>query len=70
MEPKLLKPQEAAQMLGVSYSQFRNLERDGNFPFQRKMVGTSVRYFNTDIIKYILALGDEHASFESEDADE
>lgn len=68
MEPRLLNPKEAAYMLGVSYSQFRNLERDGYFPFQRKMVGTSVRYFNTDIMKYILTLGDE-ASFEDKDTD-
>jgi predicted DNA-binding transcriptional regulator AlpA len=67
MEPRLLKPQEAAHMLGVSYSNFRNLERDGHFPFQRKMVGTGVRYFNTDIMKYILALGDEQASSDNKD---
>ena len=70
VEPRLLKPQEAAHMLEVSYSSFRNLERDGHFPFQRRMVGTSVRYLNTDIMKYILALGEEHASSECEDTDE
>ncbi len=70
IEPRLLKPQEAAHMLGVSYSNFRNLERDGHFPFQRRMIGTSVRYFNTDIMKYILALGDEQTSSDSKDTDE
>ena len=70
MEPRLLKPQEAAQMLGVSYANFRNLERDGRFPFKRKMVGTSVRYFNTDIMKYILALGDKDASSGNKNTDE
>ena len=69
MEPKLLKPQEAAKMLGVSYSNFRNLERDGHFPFQRRMVGTSVRYFNKDIMKYILALGDEQERSEDKNTD-
>lgn len=62
IEPRLLKPQEVANMLGVSYSNFRSLERDGHFPFRRKEIGASVRYFNADIIKYILALEDEPAS--------
>ncbi len=61
IKPKLLTQKEVAAMLSISFANFRSLERDGHFPFKRKMVGTSVRYYNTDIIKYILALGDEKA---------
>ena len=54
--PKLIKGQEAAAMLNVSYSQFRQLEKAGAFPFKRRMVGNkTVRYRNSDIIRYIEA---------------
>ena len=52
--PKLLTPQEVAEILGISYSQFRNLEREGVFPFHRKCVGNkTVRYRNVDIFDYV-----------------
>lgn len=51
--PRLVDQREAAEMLGVSYSNFKKLEAENAFPFKRKMVGTSVRYRNTDIIDYI-----------------
>lgn len=60
--PKLLNPKEVAEMLGISYSHFRNLEQDGHFPFKRRMVGTAVRYFNTDILDYILSLDEDEKS--------
>ena len=69
MVPKLLNGKEAAEMLGMSYANFRNLDRNGHFPFKRKEIGTSVRYFNTDILKYILVLGDEQGSSEDKDTD-
>ena len=54
--PKLLTPQEAAEILAISYSQFRSLEKEGAFPFRRKLVGNkTVRYRNTDIYDYINA---------------
>ena len=53
--PKLLTGQEAAEMLSISYSQFRALEREGAFPFRRRMIGgKTVRYLNTDILDYML----------------
>ncbi len=56
IKPKLLTPQEAAEMLAISYSQFRALEKEGAFPFRRKLVGNkTVRYRNTDIYDYINA---------------
>ena len=52
--PKLVTPQEAAEMLSISYSQFRALEKEGTFPFRRRMIGgKTVRYLNTDIIDYM-----------------
>ena len=54
--PRLLTPQEAAEILAISYSQFRSLEKEGAFPFRRKLVGNkTVRYRNTDIYDYINA---------------
>ena len=57
--PKLIDQKEAAEMLGVSFAHFRNLERDGVFPFKRRKVGTAVRYYNIDVYKYILSLPEE-----------
>ncbi len=57
--PKLISQKEAAEMLGISLANFKKLERENAFPFKRKMVGSSVRYRNTDIIKFII-LNDEH----------
>lgn len=55
IQPKLIDPQEAAELLAISYSQFRALEKEGAFPFRRRMVGgKTVRYLNLDIINYML----------------
>ena len=51
--PKLVDMNEAAQMLGVSLANFKKLEPQ--LPFKRKMVGSSVRYRNTDLIDYIIS---------------
>lgn len=54
--PRLLTGPEAAEMLSVSYSQFRALEKEGAFPFRRRLIGgKTVRYLNTEIIDYIVA---------------
>ncbi len=53
--PKLVDQTEAAEMLGISLANFKRLERDHYFPFKRKMVGTSVRYRNSDLVRYILS---------------
>lgn len=57
--PKLIDQKKAAEMLGVSFAHFRNLERDGVFPFKRRKVGTAVRYYNIDVYKYILTLPED-----------
>ena len=53
--PKLVDMKEAASMLGIGLSNFKKLESEGRFPFKRKLVGTSVRYRNTDIYEFICA---------------
>ena len=51
--PKLLRMEEAAEMLGISLANFKKQEQ--YFPFKRKYVGHGIRYRNTDIIRFILA---------------
>jgi len=53
--PKLVNQREAAEMLGLGYSNFKKLEKEDAFPFHRRMVGSSVRYRNIDIVEYIMA---------------
>ncbi len=53
---RLVDGHEAADILGISYSQFRALEAEGIFPFRRKMLGKkTVRYRITDINNFILS---------------
>ena len=53
---RLVDGREAADILGISYSQFRALEAEGIFPFRRKMLGKkTVRYRINDINNYILS---------------
>ena len=51
--PKLLDMKDAAEILGIGLSNFKKLESEGRFPFKRKMVGTSVRYRNTDLYQFV-----------------
>ena len=54
--PRLLTGPEAAEMLSISYSQFRQLAKEGAFPFRRRLIGgKTVRYLNKDIIDYAQA---------------
>ena len=55
VQPKLVDQAEAAEMLGISLANYKKMEREGRIPIPRKMVGSSVRYRNTDIIRYILS---------------
>ena len=56
--PKLIDQKEASEMLGLGHSNFKKLEKENAFPFKRKLVGSAVRYRNTDLITYILTLDD------------
>ena len=51
--PKLIDQRQAAEMMGIGLSNFKRLEAEGVFPFKRKLVGSSVRYRNTDVFDYI-----------------
>lgn len=53
--PKLIDQKEVAELLGISLANFKKLEKEGAFPFKRKMVGSSVRYLNIDIHRFILS---------------
>ena len=57
--PKLIDQRSAAELLGIGLSNFKRLEADGAFSFKRKMVGSSVRYRNTDVINYIYSTEEE-----------
>ena len=64
VQHKLITPQETAELLGISYSQFRQLESEKKFDkyFKRRMVGDrSVRYYLPDIVKYMAQAEDAEA---------
>ncbi len=68
--PKFLTPQEVAELLSVSYSQLRALEKEGAFPFKRHMIGgKTVRYLNTEVIAYMLSSEPVDKNHESREAD-
>ena len=53
---RLIDAREAADILGISYSQFRALESEGVLRIPRKMLGKkTVRYRNIDINNFILS---------------
>lgn len=45
---KLIRPQEAAELLGISYSGFREIE--SKLPIRRRVIGKSVRYYLPEIV--------------------
>lgn len=53
VSPRLINQTELADMLSVSLAQIKKVEREGGFPFKRRMVGSSVRYLNTDVVKFM-----------------
>lgn len=54
--PRLIDMKEASEILGIGLSNFKRLEAEGAFPFRRKMVGSSVRYRNTDLYEFLLSV--------------
>ena len=54
IQPKFITGQEAAVLMSISYSQFREMERKHEFPFKRRSVGKrTVRFLNSEIMKFI-----------------
>ena len=65
---RLVDGREAADILGISYSQFRALESEGILRIPRKMLGKkTVRYRITDINSFILS---DDATKRGNDTDE
>lgn len=56
--PKLLTMEETANMLGISLANFK--KQEPYLPFKRKYVGHGIRYRNTDVIRFILADGQDN----------
>jgi len=57
--PKLLNQQEVSDMLSLGLSNFKKLEKQGIFPFKRKLLGGSVRYCNLDVFDFVKANQDD-----------
>ena len=49
VQRKLVRPREVAEMLGLSYSGFREIE--GTLPIKRRVIGKSVRYYLPEIVE-------------------
>jgi len=58
IKPRLLTQPEVADLLGLSLSNFKTLEKNNAFPFKRKTIGGSVRYNNVSVIEYIMSTED------------
>ena len=53
---RLVDGREAAEILGISYSQFRALEAEGVLRIPRKMLGKkTVRYRLPDLVNFVLS---------------
>lgn len=57
--PKLLTIPEVCELINVGISNFKTLEKSGAFPFKRRKIGGAVRYKNTDVINFIMTLGED-----------
>ena len=49
VQRKLIKPQEVAELLGISYSGFRAIE--STLPLRRRVIGKSVRYYLPEVVE-------------------
>ena len=49
VQRKLIKPKEAADLLGIGYSSFREIE--GTLAIKRRIIGKSVRYYLPEIVE-------------------
>jgi len=57
VKPKFIRGPEAAELLAISYAEFRKLEAEGVFPFKRRVFGKNVRYYFPDIVEFMQAGG-------------
>ena len=66
VKPRLVRGREAADLLGLSYAEFRKLEAEGVFPFKRRTIGKNVRYYYPDIVEFMSTGGTEAHTQEGE----
>jgi predicted DNA-binding transcriptional regulator AlpA len=62
--PRLITMQEAADILAIGLANFKKLEKSDAFPFKRRMIGSSVRFLNLDVIRYVVGGGGNVAGTE------
>ena len=55
IQPRLIDQREASEMLGISLANFKKLEKEGAFSFQRRPLGAAVRYRLGDLITFIMS---------------
>ena len=67
--PKLIRGPEAAELLSISYAEFRKLAAEGVFPFKRRVFGKNVRFYYPEIVEYMLSGGIENRQMQQEDSD-
>ena len=66
--PRLIRAPEVADLLAISYAEFRKLESEGAFPFKRRVIGKSVRYYYPDVVNFLRSEGlDEGSAREGND---
>ncbi len=53
-KPRLIDRTEAASMLGLGLSNFKKLEKENAFPFKSRKIGNSIKYFNMNILEFII----------------
>ena len=59
IEPRLIDQTQAAELLGISLANFKRIEKENGFPFQRRKVGNgAVRYRNLDLYRFIMGPDD------------
>ena len=67
IDPRLINQEEACAMLSISLAHFKKFERENRLPFKRKMIGTSVRYRNLDVLAFIMSCEDLSSEFPIEE---
>ena len=48
VQRRLVRPQETAELLGISYSELRKIEK--TLPIRRRTIGKSVRYYLPEVV--------------------
>ena len=48
VQRRLIKPQETAELLGISYSELRKIDK--TLPIRRRTIGKSVRYYLPEVV--------------------